>query len=502
MDFEIVSNENLAALSTECLVVGINTNAQLTPAAEQLDKASGAYISDLLADGDMTGKPGQTLLLHKVPNLAARRVLLVGLGEEAKRTDISNRKLVTSIMSQAKAISATDLTIALDITEDADAYRHTRHLFEWAGAELYVYDETKSKKADPLALTRIAIALKEDDCDVGEFATQDAAALVNGIATARDLGNLPGNICTPTYLAEQAIALGEECDLLDVQILEEAEMAELGMNSLLSVGKGSEQPSKLIVMNYQGADESQPTHVLVGKGITFDTGGISLKPGASMDEMKFDMCGAASVIGTMTALTELGLDINVVGIVAAAENMPSGNASKPGDIVTTMSGQTVEILNTDAEGRLVLCDALTYAERFNPETVIDVATLTGACLVALGQVCSGLLTNDEALASEITNAGKQSADKVWRLPLWDEYQELLDSNFADMANIGGRFGGTITAACFLSRYTEKYRWAHLDIAGVAWHSAGKAKGATGRVVPLLSQYLMNLAEEEPESEEV
>ncbi|MCO4759490.1 MAG: leucyl aminopeptidase, partial [Oceanospirillaceae bacterium] len=292
---------------------------------------------------------------------------------------------------------------------------------------------------------------------------------------------------------EQALALGEEHDALEVSILDEDEMAQLGMHCLLSVGHGSDQPSKLIVMHYKGGEEGAKNHALVGKGITFDTGGISLKGGAGMDEMKFDMCGAASVIGAMTALCEMNLELNVVGIVAAAENMPSGRATKPGDIVTTMSGQTVEVLNTDAEGRLVLCDALTYAERFEPETVVDVATLTGACIVALGHHATGLLSNDDALANSLLQAGDQAADKAWRLPLWDEYQEQLDSNFADIANIGGPPAGTVTAACFLSRFTKSYRWAHLDIAGVAWNSKGKDKGATGRCVPLLSQHLLNLA---------
>ncbi|MCV6605765.1 MAG: leucyl aminopeptidase, partial [Porticoccaceae bacterium] len=318
---------------------------------------------------------------------------------------------------------------------------------------------------------------------VAEFAMQDGVAISNGVSAARELGNLPGNICTPTYLADQALELARDHDSVETTILDEAEMAELGMNCLLSVGHGSEQPSKLIVMHYRGGEADEKPHVMVGKGITFDTGGISLKPGASMDEMKFDMCGAASVIGAMNSVAEMGLPINVVGVVAAAENMPSGHATKPGDIVTTLSGQTVEILNTDAEGRLVLCDALSYVERFNPATVLDVATLTGACIIALGTHATAVLANDDALAREVLEAGEQAADRAWQLPIWDEYQEQLDTNFADVANIGGRPAGTITAACFLSRFTKAYRWAHLDIAGVAWSSNGKAKGASGRCVP-------------------
>jgi leucyl aminopeptidase len=324
----------------------------------------------------------------------------------------------------------------------------------------------------------------------------DGTAIVNGTSIARDLGNLPGNFCTPTYLAEQALELDDEFESLTTTIVDEEEMADLGMHCLLSVGNGSEEPSKLIVMEYKGGEEGDKPHVLVGKGITFDTGGISLKPGAGMDEMKFDMCGAASVFGAMTAICEMALPINVVGIVAAAENMPSGHATKPGDIVTTMSGQTVEILNTDAEGRLVLCDALTYAGKFEPASVVDIATLTGACIIALGHHATGVLSNNDELAAELLEAGEQAADKGWQLPLWDEFQEQLDSNFADIANIGGRPGGTITAACFLSRFTKEYRWAHLDIAGVAWNSGGKDKGSTGRCVPMLTQYLLNQAIEE------
>ncbi len=494
MDFEIV-NGDVASCETECLIVGVEADAQLSPSASALDSAAQGYISDIVNGGDIKGKTAETLLLQKVPGVKARRVLLIGLGKADERNDRNYRKIVKAAMAAVKGVSVESAVFSLDGlgSNDDDQYRQIRHLIEWAGAELYIYDETKSKKADPLALDKIGVLLSEDDSELGEYAVLDGVALVNGVSTARELGNLPGNICTPTYLAEQAIKLGEENDALEVTILDEDEMAQLGMHCLLSVGNGSEQPSKLIVMHYKGAEDADAkNHVLVGKGITFDTGGISLKPGAAMDEMKFDMCGAASVIGAMTALCEMHLDLNVVGIVAAAENMPSGHATKPGDIVTTMSGQTVEILNTDAEGRLVLCDALTYAERFEPETVVDVATLTGACIVALGHQATGLLSNDDDLANSLLQAGEQAADKAWRLPLWDEYQEQLDSNFADIANIGGPPAGTITAACFLSRFTKSYRWAHLDIAGVAW-AKGKEKGATGRCVPLLAQHLMNLA---------
>ncbi len=489
MEFEIVTG-SVESLETDCLIVGVAPDGEFAPSADLINKASAGYLKEVI--GDLQGKAGETLLLHKLPGITAKRVLLAGLGKADERSDRNQLKIIKSIMTSLKAIRCKSAVIALDGLEsaDKDLYRQLRHNTEWASAELYQYDATKSKKADPISLESIGFLLSQDDAELGEFSISDGSAIANGIDTARELGNLPGNICTPSYLAEKALALAEACDDMSTTILNEDEMEKLGMHSLLSVGKGSSEPSKLIVMEYKGGEPDQQPHVLVGKGITFDTGGISLKPGAKMDEMKFDMCGAASVIGTMEALTQLGLDLNVVGIIAAAENMPAGNASKPGDIVTTMSGQTVEILNTDAEGRLVLCDALTYAERFEPETVVEIATLTGACIVALGNHATGLLSNDDLLADDLLAAGEFAADKAWRLPLWDEYQELLDSNFADMGNIGGPAGGTITAACFLSRFTKKYRWAHLDIAGVAWNSNGKTKGATGRCVPLLCQHLI------------
>ncbi len=497
MDFEIISGE-LASLETDCLIVAVEADNTLSPAAAAVDKASSGYISEILGGGDISGKIAQTLLLHKVPGLAAKRVLLLGAGKEDDRSNRNFRKAIKAAMAVIKSTGISSATFALDtpLTNDDDPYRQLRHMVEWAGNELYTYDETKSKKADPLKLEKISIYIDESSIDLAETALLDGTAIINGTSLARDLGNLPGNICTPTYLAEQALELDDEFKALTTTILDEDEMADLGMNSLLSVGNGSHQPSKLIVMEYNGGTEGDKPHVLVGKGITFDTGGISLKPGASMDEMKFDMCGAASVFGAMTALCEMALPINVVGIVAAAENMPSGCATKPGDIVTTMSGQTVEILNTDAEGRLVLCDALTYAGKFEPASVVDIATLTGACIIALGHHATGVLSNNDNLAAELLEAGEQADDKGWQLPLWDEFQEQLDSNFADIANIGGRAAGTITAACFLSRFTKEYRWAHLDIAGVAWNSGGKEKGATGRCVPMLTQYLLNQAAEE------
>lgn len=497
MDFEIV-NGSVVSLETECLVIGIEADAQLSPSAAAVDQASHGFISALTAAGDIKGKTAETLLLQKIDGVTAKRILLVGLGKADERHDRNQKKIIKAILAAVKSLSLTGITVALDglISEQDDTYRQVRQIAQVATAELYQYDQTKSKKADPYVIARFEIHLADDVTEEGEGALVDATAIANGMNVARDLGNLPGNVCTPSYLAQQAIELANQYDSVTCEILDEDAMEQLGMGSLLSVGRGSDEPSRLIVVKYNGGDADMQPHVLVGKGITFDTGGISLKPGAKMDEMKFDMCGAASVMGTMNAVAEMELPINIIGVIASAENMPSSNATKPGDIVTSMSGQTIEILNTDAEGRLVLCDALSYVERFNPKTVVDIATLTGACIVALGNVASGLLTNDDELAAELTLAGDYADDRTWRLPLWDDYQEQLDSNFADIANIGTGGAGTITAACFLSRFTKAYRWAHLDIAGIAWNSGGKDKGATGRCVPLLSQYLLNQAAEE------
>lgn len=498
MDFEIVTG-TVTSLVSECLVVGVEADATLTPSAQLIDQAANGYLSELLAQGDMRGKTAECLLLHKVPGCHAKRLLLVGLGQPDERHERNYRKIIKAIMAQVKNLQLSQVTIALDgkAAQSDDIYRQVRQLTEWTTAELYQYDTTKSKKADPLPIRQIGVHLTDDFIEDGEDALLDGSAIANGMNLAKDLGNLPGNLCTPTYLAQQARELADEYASVTCEVLDEAAMEQLGMNALLSVGRGSDQPSQLIVIQHNGADnkEAQP-YVVVGKGITFDTGGISLKPGLNMDEMKYDMGGAASVLGTLSAVAAMELPINVIGVIAAAENMPSGKATKPGDVVTTLSGQTVEILNTDAEGRLVLCDALSYVERFKPKAVVDIATLTGACLVALGRVACGLLANNDQLANELLLAGEYADDRAWRLPLWDDYQELLESNFADMANIGGPTAGTITAACFLSRFTKDYCWAHLDIAGTAWISAGKEKGATGRCVPLLTQYLLNQAADE------
>ncbi len=411
-------------------------------------------------------------------------IALLGLDKAAELKPAKLAKIAQNII---KATQKKFKHISIDIS--ALPVEH-HYLFALALTQAdYRYDQYKSKKAETI-LEHIDLIATKSTLDDAQIAL--IAAVEQGQSTARDLGNCPPNICFPEYLADQALQLAQEFpELVKVTVLDEQQLADLGMNAFLAVSKGSERPGRVITIEYLAKTEDAPV-VLVGKGVTFDTGGISLKPGLGMDEMKYDMCGAASVLGTMRALCEAQLPIHVVGAIAAAENMPSGHATRPGDIVTTMSGQTVEILNTDAEGRLVLCDTLTYIKRFNPALVIDIATLTGACVVALGSVLSGLFSPDDELAQEIETAGQQSFDRVWRMPVIDDYQEQLDSPFADIGNIGGPKAGAVTAACFLQRFTRDYRWAHLDVAGTAWNS-GAAKGATGRPVPLLVQFLANRA---------
>ncbi|CAG9932229.1 leucyl aminopeptidase [Candidatus Nitrotoga arctica] len=477
-----------------CVVAGVFEGGELSDAALILDKAAKNTLSGIIARGDMSGKIASTLLLHNVPNILSERVLLVGLG---KRNEFAARQYLDSIRAAMRALFATGAKDAVLYLADLpmagrDSAWCISQTVLAAFESVYRFDHLKSKaEKNKKASCKIQFGLLSGKSTAHQdVALKQAAAIGQGMKLTKDLGNLPGNICTPSYLAQQAVALAKAHKSLKVTVLEEKDMQKLGMGSLLSVTRGSDEPAKLITLEYRGADKKQTPIVLVGKGVTFDSGGISLKPGAEMDEMKYDMCGAASVLGTLQAIAEIGLKLNVVGIIPTCENMPSGSATKPGDIVTSMSGQTIEILNTDAEGRLILCDALTFAAKFEPTTVIDIATLTGACVIALGHVASGLYSNQDTLAQELLAAGEQTYDRAWHMPLWEEYQPQLDSNFADIQNIGGRAGGSITAACFLSRFTKDYRWAHLDIAGTAWKS-GKEKGATGRPVPLLTQYLIN-----------
>jgi leucyl aminopeptidase len=479
-----------------CVVVGVFDGRKLSGPAQAIDAAAKQYLGEVLRKGDLEGALGKTLLLHNVPQVAADRVLLVGLGKEREFNEAAYRKALAAAVSALKSTGTSEATVFL--TELPVKRREVPWRIEQAVLSImegmYRFDRMKSKPPEQKRVLRKVVLHVESRTEIaaGEAAVQRAMAIAQGVALAKDLGNLPGNYCTPTFLAEQAVALGKS-NGLKVQVLEQKDIQALNMGAFLAVAQGSRQPPKFIVMEYHGGARDEQPVALVGKGITFDTGGISIKPSAEMDEMKFDMCGAASVLGTMKAVSLMKLPVNVVGVIPATENMPGGNAIKPGDIVTTMSGQTVEILNTDAEGRLILCDALTYVERYNPAAVIDIATLTGAMVIALGHVATGLFANNDSLAREVIQAGEASWDRVWHLPLWDDYQDMLKSNFADFPNIGTRAGGSITAACFLSRFTKEYAWAHLDIAGTAWKS-GAEKGATGRPVALLSQFLARRAE--------
>jgi leucyl aminopeptidase len=478
-----------------CVVVGVYEHRKLSFAAEILDQAAGGYLSDILRRGDMDGKPGGYLLLHNVPGVLCDRVLLVGVGKEREFRDSQYRQAVQVAVRQLADIGIGEATLYLPelAVRKRDLGWKVEQAILAAEEALYRFERMKSKPDEtrkPLRKLILAVP-RRSELLLGETAAAQGSAIAAGMKLAKDLGNLPGNVCTPAYLAEEAKALAREHGL-GISVLEQAEIEQLGMGSFLSVAKGSDEPPRFIVLEYKGGGKKARPVVLVGKGITFDSGGISIKPAPDMDEMKYDMCGAASVLGTLRAVAELQLPINVTGLIPTCENMPSGRANKPGDVVTSLSGQTIEVLNTDAEGRLILCDALTYAERLNPACVVDIATLTGACVIALGHVATGLLANDDGLARELMHAGDEAYDRCWQLPLWDDYAEQLKSNFADMANIGGRPAGTITAAAFLGKFTKKYEWAHLDIAGTAWKS-GKEKGATGRPVPLLVHFLAKRA---------
>jgi leucyl aminopeptidase len=478
---------------TGILVIGAFSDGILPVPAKTVDDATKGTISTLTRRGDLEEKAGASLLLQALPGVASDRILLISLGKLSEFGDKAYRDALTStarILTETLASDAAVTLVDVEVPGRSAAWRvqeATRILADGA----YRFDaprvKTDEKKQDRGARK---ITLLSSSKLNGEFraAVQHGQAVAEGMALAKDLGNLPGNICNPAYLAETARVLGREVEF-DVEVLEREDMRKLGMGAALSVGQGSAQPTKFIVMHYKGAELTDKPVVLVGKGVTFDTGGISLKPGANMDEMKFDMCGAASVFGAMKTVARLKLPFNLVGIVPAAENMPGGNASRPGDVVTSMSGQTVEILNTDAEGRLLLADALTYAERFEPTYVIDIATLTGACVIALGNITSGLFANDDELAQMLLQSGRDTGDRAWLLPMFDEYQDMLKSNFADMSNIGGRPAGAVTAACFLKRFANHFKWAHLDIAGTNAVS-GDAKGATGRPVPLLAEFLI------------
>lgn len=494
MNFRIQSGE-LRARNQDCLIIGIFENNELSPSAKKLDKTSGGQLTKLLKQGDFEGKTGQTFLLYHLPPINADRILLVGCGKNENLHERDFRKIIlsaTKALAGFKATHAISYLTELPVTKQTPAW-NVKQAVEVTQDALYAFEQYKSAKNPKQHLKELTFYVADKKyvsaCEEG---LKQGLAIAEGIQLTKNLANQPSNVCTPDYLAVQAQKLAKEYKKIQVKILDKKAMEKLGMGALLAVAKGSNQPPKLICFEYKGSAKKQAPIAFVGKGITFDTGGISLKPADSMVGMKYDMCGAATVFGVIKAAAELKLPLHIIGIVAAAENMPSGTAVKPEDIVTTLSGQTVEIMNTDAEGRLVLCDALTYCERYKPQAVIDIATLTGAVVVALGTHATGLLSNDEPLAKELLMAGNESFDRAWQMPLWDEYQDQLKSPFADMSNVGGRSAGTITAACFLSRFAKKFHWAHLDVAGTAaMMMGGNDRYATGRPVPMLMQYLIN-----------
>jgi leucyl aminopeptidase len=489
-----IESINPTKQTSDCLIVGIFRTRRLSKFAQQLNELSQAYIQQILDKGDLTEELGESLLLYNVPGISATRILLVYCGEESNLSLTDFRKIISCVAAVIKSIQASEITSYLTElrVNNCDLYDQIRQTIELTEDYFYSFDGLKTdKKNKPSHAKKFIFNLpaKEDLINASKVIKQ-ALAITAGIRLTKDLANLPANFCTPRIMAEQAKKLAKEAGL-SINNLEKAEVKKEGMGALLAVAQGSDEPLRFITLEYKGtAKKKQKPVVLVGKGVTFDAGGISLKPAADMEEMKFDMSGAASVMGILKAIAELKLPINVVGIMPLTENLPSGSAVKPGDVVKTLSGLTVEVINTDAEGRLILADALTYSERFNPDVVIDIATLTGAIVVALGAVATGMMSNNTKLALEIEKAGQQSHDRVWSLPLWDDYQQQIDSNVADISNVGVGGGKSITAACFLSRFTKKLQWAHLDIAGTAWKS-GTDKTATGRPVSLLVQFLLN-----------
>jgi leucyl aminopeptidase len=486
---------NLAKQQTDCLIVGLFEQAELTPAAKQLNDISKKYLAYLLKSGEFQGKIGQTLLLHHVPHTFFTRVLLVGCGKKQLLSARDYRKIWASSIKALHTTTATHISSFLTEieVEDHDLPWKIKQAVAVTADTLYSFNQFKSKPEPKSALQEITLSVPDQPAQQKcEKALTQAISIAGGVALTKNLANLPSNVCTPSYLAEQAKKLAQQYKGLTIEILEESAMRKLGMGALLAVAQGSAQNAKLICLEYKGTAKKMAPIALVGKGITFDTGGISLKSPDAMIGMKYDMCGAAAVLGTLKAAAELKLPLHLVGVIACTENMPGGAAVKPEDIVTSLSGQTIEIMNTDAEGRLVLSDALTYCERYQPEVVIDIATLTGAVVIALGLHATGLLSNYQALADDLIVSGVESHDRVWQMPLWEEYQEQLKSPFADMSNTGGRGAGTITAACFLSRFAKKFHWAHLDVAGTAaMMMGGNDRYATGRPVPLLMQYLIS-----------
>ena len=485
--------------AVDCVIVGVYARNRLATGADDIDRASRGGIQKLLKSGDIGTDPGSCTVLRDLPGVTAKRVAVVGLGAYSKLDVRTFRRAVGSAMAALRASKCRQIlsTLSLEDVQGKDLYYLARYTAESVGDSLYRFTQMKSGKKPPvMPLKKLGFAIaKRGDAARTMKGAEHADAIVKGKDLARDLGNLPPNVCTPSYLARTASQMAKKHSNLTSRAINETEMKRLGMNTLLSVTAGTAEPAKLIILQYKGAGTDAPV-VLVGKGVTFDSGGISLKPGPAMDEMKYDMMGAGSVIATMLVVATLKLKINLIVVVPAVENLPGSKATVPSDIVKSMSGQTVEILNTDAEGRLILCDALTYAARFKPSKIIDVATLTGACVIALGHHHTGVMSNSEELSDEILAAGRSAEDRGWPLPLTEDYADQLKSNFADFANVGGRDGGAITAGCFLAKFTKNQNWAHLDIAGTAWNS-GARKGATGRPVPMLTEILLGHAGDLP-----
>ncbi len=483
MDFRTlaIAAEATSRQATEALllvIVGDRLPASLDAPLQQA-------VKDAVALGDFAYKPAQVAYLRQVAGVKAARVTVVAAKDGSAK---AVRAAALAGIGQIKGLGVKQVAVLIAGT-DAVSAAHAEAVASAAAESVYTYRTTKPSAPAASALSKLTLLVAKADQKAADAGLAVGAAIADGVDLARELANRPGNHCTPTLLANEARKMSR-AQGLKVEVLDRKQIEALGMGSFLAVAQGSDEAPRFIVMHYQGAAKTVAPLVLVGKGITFDSGGISLKPGEGMDEMKFDMGGAASVVGTMRAVAALKPKLNLIGVIAACENMPSGRALKPGDVVTSMSGQTIEVLNTDAEGRLILCDALTYVERFKPAAVVDIATLTGACVVALGAVHSGLFSPDDSLAAELLAAGQNALDTAWRMPTDDEYDEGLKSNFADMANIAGRAGGAVTAAMFLKRFTAKLRWAHLDIAATAWKS-GAAKGATGRPVGLLTHWVLS-----------
>ena len=480
-----------------CLIIGIYENKHLSTASVKVDSASNGYISALLKKADFKGRLGQTQILYNIPNIEAERVLIVGLG---KIKDLDSYNFIKATKASINALKETGVTEAISFLSDCevkgyDLFWRIQQTVILTEDVLYKFNNYKSEKTNKSNFRRLTLSIPtKRELKKTEHAIEKGLAIAKGMGLMKDLSNTPPNIFTPSFLAKEAQKLSKEYKSINTAILNQKEMQALGMNALLAVAKGSKQPPKLITLEYRGNKSDKNPIVFVGKGITFDTGGNSIKPRDGMVGMKYDMSGGAAVLGIMKFIAELELPLNVISVIAAAENMLGSQAYRPEDIITTLSGQTVEVLNTDAEGRLVLCDALTYAERYNPKVVIDVATLTGACIVALGSYHSGVFTNDDHIAHDLIAAGQYINDKCWQLPMTQEYNELLESNFADMANIGGAGAGSITAACFLAKFTKKYKWAHVDIAGSSILNKGRTKVSSGRPIPMLAQYLINQAE--------